>query len=305
MPQSKRARGSPWRAIAASTPRRCARISCRTDGRFDERRATRRSGAIGTGLFDKVTIERAGERLLVHLTEPRARPRRVRGQQEDTGQELTAVIESNRAHAAARHGTGRRRRIMEAYRHAGRDDAAWSLRSSAAATTGRLVYVVKEGAKTTVRQINFVGTRFSATATRRRDQDSATNVLSFLTGGDVTTRTVSQRIASNCGFTIAARARDASVPSAKVEYDPATQGFTLTFSIDEGPLYHFGDINIVCNVPGLDPETTPSAGGAIQRGIRRRRAGQDQRSFRDRAGKTRFPFAQTQPRTTRDAAASA
>jgi len=40
----------------------------------------------------------------------------------------------------------------------------------------------------------------------------------------------------------------------------------LTFAIDEGPLYRFGDINIACNVPGLESEklrpllvTRPSA----------------------------------------------
>src|SRR6267142_1481952 len=40
------------------------------DGRFDEaaRDAALRA-RLATGLFDKVTIERAGERLLVHLTE--------------------------------------------------------------------------------------------------------------------------------------------------------------------------------------------------------------------------------------------
>src|SRR5262249_2542349 len=38
------------------------------------------------------------------------------------------------------------------------------------------------------------------------------------------------------------------------EYDPAEKGFNVTFTIDEGQLYHFGDINLVCNVPGVDPE---------------------------------------------------
>jgi len=43
---------------------------------------------------------------------------------------------------------------------------------------------------------------------------------------------------------------DASVTSAQAEYDPAQLGFTLTFTIEEGPLYRFGDVNVARKVPG-------------------------------------------------------
>ena len=42
--------------------------------------------------------------------------------------------------------------------------------------------------------------------------------------------------------------------NARAEYDPAAHGFTLTFAIDEGQLYRFGDISVASNVPGVDPE---------------------------------------------------
>jgi len=51
--QSKRARGSPWRAIAASTPRRCARFPCAPTDEFDEAARDAALRPIGTGLFDK------------------------------------------------------------------------------------------------------------------------------------------------------------------------------------------------------------------------------------------------------------
>jgi outer membrane protein insertion porin family len=84
----------------------------------------------------------------------------------------------------------------------------------------------------------------------------------------------------------------------------ATHGFTLTFSIDEGPLYHFGDINIVCNVPGLDPEKLRrllvARSGAVFDG-----GALDKTSevLAIELAKLGFPFAQALPRTTRDAAA--
>ena len=196
--------------------------------------------------------------------------------------DLTAVIESKprgalqRAMVQADVG-----RIIEAYRHAGRDDVG-VVPEIIDRGNDRvdLVYAVTEGRKTTVRKINFVGNGFRQTAARRRHQDFGTNMLSFLTGGDVydPDRIAQDREQMRLYYRSKGYA-DASVTSAKAEYDPATKGFTLTFSIDEGQLYHFGDIGVACNVPGLDREKLRgSARGPVRRGVRRRRAGQDHRS---------------------------
>src|SRR6267154_2536012 len=280
------------------------------DGRFD---AAARDAALkallATGLFDNVTIERVGERLVVHLTEAPVLDRvAFEGNKKIQDKELTAVIESKprgtlqRAMVQADVG-----RIMEAYRHAGRDDVGVEPQIiSRGNDRVDLVYVVKEGAKTTVRQINFVGNKvFGKRQLGAVIKNSATNVLSFLTGGDVYDP---DRVAEDREqLRLYSRSKgyaDASVTSAKAEYDPAIHGFTLTFSIDEGPLYHFGDITVVCNVPGLDPEklrrllaARSSAvfdGGALDK---------TSEVFAIELAKLGFPFAQTQPRTTRDAAA--
>ena len=102
--------------------------------------------------------------------------------------ELAAVIESKprgtlqRAMVQADVG-----RIMEAYRHAGRDDVGVVPQIiSRGNDRVDLVYVVTESAKTTVRQINFVGNNvFGKRQLGAVIQTSATNMLSFLTGGDV------------------------------------------------------------------------------------------------------------------------
>src|SRR5882672_8450758 len=280
------------------------------DGRIEEAaRDAALKALLATGLFDKVTIERAGERLVVHLTEAPVLNRvAFEGNKKIQDKELAAVTESKprgtlqRAMVQADVG-----RIMEAYRHAGRDDVGVVPQIiSRGNDRVDLVYVVTEGAKTTVRQINFVGNKvFAKRQLGAVIKTSATNMLSFLTGGDVydPDRVAEDREQLRLYYRSKGYA-DASVPSAKAEYDPATHGFTLTFSIDEGPLYHFGDINIVCNVPGLDPEK-----------LRRLRVARSGAVFDGGAldktsevlaielAKLGFPFAQAQPRTTRDAAA--
>jgi outer membrane protein insertion porin family len=281
-----------------------------SDGRFDDAaRDAALKALLATGLFDKVTIERAGERLVVHLTEAPVLDRvAFEGNKKIQDKELTAIIESKprgtlqRAMVQADVG-----HIMEAYRHAGRDDVGVVPQIiSRGNDRVDLVYVVTEGGKTTVRQINFVGNQvFGKRQLAAIIKTSATNVLSFLTGGDEydPDRIAADREQLRLYYRSKGYA-DASVPSAKAEYDPATHGFTLTFSIDEGPLYHFGDINIICNVPGLDPEKlrhllVARSGAVFDGGT----LDKTTEILAIELAKLGFPFAQALPRTTRDAAA--
>ena len=163
-----------------------------------------------------------------------------------------------------------------------------------------------EGAKTTVRQIDFVGNRaFGKRQLAAVIKTSATNVLSFITGGDDydPDRVADDREQLRLYYRSKGYA-DASVTSASAEYDPAAHGFILTFTIDEGPLYHFGAVDVVCNVPGLDveklrrlPVARPGAvfnGNALDKTTE---------ALAIELAKLGYPFAQALPRTTRDAAA--
>jgi outer membrane protein insertion porin family len=198
-------------------------------------------------------------------------------------------------------------RIIEAYRHVGRDEVGVAPeiidRGNGCVD---LVYVITEGAKTTVRQIDFRGNQvFGKRQLSAVIKTSATNMLSFLTGGDVYDP---DRIAQDQEqLRLYYRSKgyaDASVPSARAEYDPAAKGFTLTFTIDEGPLYHFGDISVICNIPGLDtgklrgsPVTRQGAafdGNALDKTTE---------ALAIEMAKLGYPFAQAVPRVTRDAAA--
>ena len=280
------------------------------DGRFDEAaRDAALKALLATGLFDNVRIERAGERLIVHLAEAPVLDRvAFEGNKKIKDTDLTAVVQSKPR------GTLQRavvqadaNRILEAYRHAGRDDVGVAPQIISRGD-GRvdLVYVVTEGAKTTVRQIDFVGNRvFGKRQLAAVIKTSATNMLSFLTGGDEydPDRISADREQLRVYYRSKGYA-DASVTTAKAEYDPAIKGFTLTFSIDEGPLYHFGDITVVCYVPGLDSEKLRPLlvarrgavfnGGALDKTTE---------ALTIELAKLGFPFAQAAPRVSRDAAA--
>jgi outer membrane protein insertion porin family len=279
------------------------------DGRFDDAaRDEALKALVATGLFEKVWIERAGERLIVHVTEAPVLDRvAFEGNRKIKDADLAAAVQSKprgglqRATVQADVG-----RIIEAYRHVGRDGVRVSPEIIDRGN-GRvdLVYVITEGAKTPVRQINFVGNRaFGARQLNAIIKTSASNLLSFLTGGDVYNP---DRIAQDQEqLRLYYRSKgyaDATVSSAKAEYDPAAKGFTVTFAIDEGALYRFGDVGVVCNIPGLDFEK-------LRRMILTRTGAVFDGNALDKSSeilavelaKLGYPFAQATPRITRDAA---
>ena len=146
-------------------------------------------------------------------------------------------------------------RIIEAYRRAGHSEVRVDPQIIDRGN-GRvdLIYAITEGAKTPVRKIDFTGNKaFGKRQLSAVMKTSAHHVLSFLTGGDVYDP---DRIAQDQEqLRLYYRSKgyaDVSVSSAKAEYDAATKGFTLSFAIDEGPLYRFREVSVACNVPGMD-----------------------------------------------------
>jgi outer membrane protein insertion porin family len=277
------------------------------DGRYDAAALDAALKALlATNLFEHVTIDHAGERLVVHLTEAAVLDHvAFEGNKKIKDAELTAAIESKARgplqRALVQSDVGR---IMEVYRHAGRDDVGVVPEIiNRGSDKVDLVFEVTEGQKTTVRQIDFVGnTIFSKRQLAAVIKTSATNVLSFLTGGDAydpdrvaADRELLRQYYRGKGYA------DASVPSASAEYDPAKHGFALTFSIDEGPLYHFGDISMDCHVPGLDPEKLRGQllirTGAVFDGNALDKTSDVVATEMAKLG---FPFAQAVSHTTRD-----
>jgi outer membrane protein insertion porin family len=231
-----------------------------SDGRFDEAaRDAALKSLIETGLFDKVSIDRTARGLTVHVTEAPVLNRvAFEGNKKVKDADLAAAVESKPR------GTLRRavvqadvNRIVEAYRHVGRDEVSVVPEIiDQGNDRADLVYVITEGAKTPVRRINFTGNQvFGARQLNAVIKTSATSILSFLTGGDVydPDRIAQDREQIRLYYRSKGYA-DANVRSANAEYDPATKGFTVTFAVDEGPLYRFGHIGIASHIPGVDSE---------------------------------------------------
>ncbi len=228
------------------------------DGRYDEvARDAALKALVATGLFDDVKIERAGEGLVVNLTEAKVLERVVfEGNKKIKDADLAAVVQSKARgslqRAAVQADAGR---IVEAYRHIGHEDV-----SVVPELIDRgndrldLVYTITEGTKTPVKKINFVGNHaFGNRQLNAVIKTSTSSLLTFLTGSDVydpdrvnDDREQLRNYYLNHGYA------DVSIADARAEYDPATKGFALTFTIDEGQRYDFGDIGMTCNVPGLD-----------------------------------------------------
>jgi len=281
-----------------------------TDGQYD---AAARDAAlkalIATGLFDKVTIDRAAGGLVVHVTEAKVLGRvAFEGNKKVKDSDLADAVQS-KARASLQRATiqGDVGRIIEAYRRVGRDDVA-VVPEIIDRGNDRvdLVFSITEGKKTPVRQVSFVGNHvFGKRQLNAIIKTSASSVLSFFTGGDVydpdrinEDRELIRLYYRNHGYA------DATVPGAHAEYDPATKGFTVTFTIDEGQPYRFGSTDVICNVPGLDPQKLRSLvlvkGGAMFDGSA---VDKTTDALAIEMAKLGYPFAHATPRMVRDAIA--
>jgi outer membrane protein insertion porin family len=279
------------------------------DGRFDE--AARDAGLkalIGTRLFDKVTVERSGEGLIVHLHEAPVLDKVIfEGNKRVKDTDLTPVIESKPRGSLQRAVVQSDvEHIVEAYKHVGRDDVSVKpVIIDRGNDRVDLVFEVTEGGKTPVKQIVFIGnTAFGKRQLAAVIKTSADNMLSFLTGGGVydpdmvnADRELLRTYYRNKGYA------DAVVPSANAEYDPVAKGFTLTYTIDEGPIYHFGDIAVDSHVEGLDPDKLRRL-LSVQSGALFDAAALDKNNDKISVelAKLGYPFARVQSRTTREAA---
>jgi outer membrane protein insertion porin family len=259
---------------------------------------------VATNLFEHVAIDHPSGKLVVRLTEAKVIDRvAFEGNKKIKDDDLKAVVASKpRGPLQRAMIQSDASRIAEAYRRAGRDDVRVVPQIIDRGNDRvDLVYQVTEGAKTTVRQVNFVGNNaFSSRQLGAIIKTSATTMLSFLTGGNVydpdqiaADREQIRRYYRSKGYA------DAQVTKASGEYDPAQKGFVVTFAIDEGPLYHVGDITFACDVPGVDPEKLRRLllikTGAVFDG---NALDKSTEIVGTELAKLGFPFAQTTARTT-------
>jgi len=210
-----------------------------------------------SGLFTDAKVTREGGRLIVTVVEAPVIDRiAYEGNHSLKDKDLQGETQS-KARGALIQATVQAdvMRLTELYRHAGRFDARVVPKTVAHGSDRvDLIFEIAEGAKTTVKRIDFAGNNAMA-AWRLKGviKTGQSSLLSFLTGSDLydpdraeADRDLLRRYYLDHGFA------DVRIAPARAELDPAAQGIVVTFAIEEGEPYRFGKIDIVSSVAQVD-----------------------------------------------------
>jgi outer membrane protein insertion porin family len=212
-----------------------------------------------TGLFSDVSVNTSGSTLVINVVEY--------GTVNQVLFQGNRKLKDNRLEAVVRLRSRERfdqetldadvDAIVEAYSRTGRSDVQVN---ASVVDLGEnrvnVIFQIVEGGKTKISQINFVGN--NAFGDRRLQgiiSIKKTNLLSWFTRTDVYD---DQRLAAdeeqlrrfyfNRGYA------DFRVISSSANVDPETGNIAITFEVDEGERYAFGNIDIDSTVSGVDPQ---------------------------------------------------
>jgi outer membrane protein insertion porin family len=274
-----------------------------------------------TGLFQDVHIDNAGGRLVVTVVEnPVINRIAFEGNSKAKDEQLSAEIQSKPRGTLSRPKVQADvQRIIEIYHRTGRFDVRVDPKIIELPNNRvDLIFEITEGGKIGVRSIRFVGTHaFSDGRLKDVIKTSESNWLSFLQTSDIydpdrveADRDLLRRFYLKHGYA------DVRVVSAVGQYEPQVAptgtwpvwgkrgpGFVITFTIDEGPKYHIGTINVVSNVHAIDPQSLRNrlriASGNVYNADLVENSVE---SMTIEAAKRGFAFASVRPRGDRDVA---
>jgi outer membrane protein insertion porin family len=216
-----------------------------------------------TGLFQDVRYNFAGGRLVVTVVEnPVINQVAFEGNKKAKDEQLKAEVQSKPRGTLSRPTVQADvTRIIEIYHRSGRFDISVVPKIIELPNNRvNLVFEIKEGEKTGVKEIRFVGIHaYSAGRLRNVIKTTESNWLSFLQSTDIydpdrveADRDLLRRFYLKHGFA------DIRIISANGEYDPSKKGFVITFIIDEGSQYRVGTVDVVSNVHVIDPNSLRS-----------------------------------------------
>ncbi len=216
-----------------------------------------------TGLFQDVHISHSGARVVVTVVEaPVINQVVFEGNKKAKDEQLKSEVQSKpRGTLSKATVQADVQRIIEIYQRSGRFDVHVDPKIIELPNNRvNLVFEIKEGNKTGIKEINFVGAHaFSSGRLMNVIKTSKSNWLSFLQTTDIydpdrieADRDLLRRFYLQHGFA------DVRIVSATGIYDPAQKGFIVTFTIDEGSQYHVGTIDVVSNVHAIDPASLRS-----------------------------------------------
>ena len=213
---------------------------------------------VATGLFSDVRISHSGGRIVVTVAEnPVINRVAFEGNKKAKDDQLQAETQSKPRGTLSRPTVQADvQRIIEIYHRSGRFDVSVNPKIIELPNNRvDLVFEIKEGDKTGIKDIVFVGAKaFSHGRLKDVIKTSASNLLSFLQTTDIydadrieADRDLLRRFYLKHGYA------DVRIISAVGEYDAAKKGFVVTFTIDEGSQYRVGTVDVVSNVRAIDP----------------------------------------------------
>ncbi|MPZ58494.1 MAG: outer membrane protein assembly factor BamA [Rhizobiales bacterium] len=216
-----------------------------------------------TGLFQDVRIGQAGGRITVTVVENQVINRvAFEGNKKTKDEQLSTEVQSKPRGTFSRPMVQADvQRIVEIYRRNGRYDVRVAPKVIELPNNRvDLVFEINEGDKTGVKAINFVGNKaYSGYRLRDVIKTTESHLLSFLQTSDIydqdrveADRDLLRRFYLKNGYA------DIRILSAGAQYDPAQKGFIITFTIDEGPQYRFGTVDVQSNVRNIDPSVLRS-----------------------------------------------
>jgi outer membrane protein insertion porin family len=211
-----------------------------------------------TGLFEDVAFEREGDTLVVRVEEnPIINRIAFEGNDRIEDEELEREIDLRpRVVYTPARVQNAVNRILEIYRRSGRYAATVEPQIiELEQNRVDLVFEIQEGPLTTVKSISFVGNEAFSDARLRgvlqTVEDRFWRVLTTNDTYDPDRLAFDQELLRR--FYFSEGYADFEVRSAIAELTPEGDGFFITFTVDEGPRYRFGEVAVESRIPDLEP----------------------------------------------------
>jgi outer membrane protein insertion porin family len=228
---------------------------------YDAGKADRSLRALfGTGLFADVRIDREGSAVIVTVVEnPVVNQVAFEGNSEVDTQTLQNEVQLKpRAIYTRARALADVQRILSVYRRQGRYAASVEPKLiEIEQNRVNVVFEINEGQATKVKSISFIGNRaFSDSQLRDIISTTQSGWFDFLKGTNVydpdrlnLDRELLRQYYLKNGYA------DARVIAANAELDRDGSGFFITFTLDEGELYTFGEVRIESALADVRPES--------------------------------------------------
>lgn len=259
-----------------------------------------------TGLFSDVRINQSGGTVVVEVDENQIVNQVLfQGNSKIKDEALSAAIQTApRSAYSTSTAEADVNSIHDAYVKIGRSDATVSVRTLPVDNNRvNVVFDIQEGDRTRIGQISFVGN--NAYGDGRLKEVIAlreSGIFSFLQRNDIydedrlkADEETLRRFYYNHGYA------DFRIVSSVAELDASQNKYFITFTLDEGERYTYGNVNIDSTIPGIDAESLRSALKTSTGDVYSAQKVEDSLvALTNRVAESGYAFAQVTPRGDRD-----